>query len=103
MAGAAGVALGGGGHVFGAVVADFYGVAGLHREQRGVAADDGGEVFFAAEGSAGLGLDDAAFFGGEVEDEFEGVDEVVGALHGAADGDAVGLGEYSAMTPLFSM
>src|SRR5216683_1234061 len=59
-----------------------------------VAADDRGEVFLAAEGSAGLGLDDSAFFRGEVEDEREGVDEVVGALHGAADGyrlgDAVG-------------
>ncbi len=72
VAGAAGVALGGGGHVFGAVVADFYGVAGLHGEQCGVAADDGGEVFFAAEGSAGFGLDDAALFGGEVEDEVRG-------------------------------
>ena len=51
-------------------------------------ADDAGEVFFAAEGSAGFGLDDAALFGGEVEDEFEGVDEVVGALHGAGDGDS---------------
>ncbi len=68
VAGAGGVALGGGGHVFGAVVADFYGVAGLHGEESGVAADDGGEVFFAAEGSAGFDLDDAAFFGGEVED-----------------------------------
>src|SRR5260370_15022253 len=48
-------------------------------------ADDGGEVFLAAEGSAGLGLDDAAFFCGQVEDEFEGVDEVVGALHRALD------------------
>ena len=67
-AGAGGVALGGGGHVFGAVVDDLYGVAGLHREQRGVRADDGGEVFFAAEGSAGFFLDDAAFFFGEVED-----------------------------------
>ena len=84
VAGAAGMALGGGGHVFGAVVADLYGMAGLHREQRGVRADDGGEVFLAAEGSAGLGLDDAALFGGEVEDELERVDEVVGALHGAA-------------------
>ncbi len=50
---------------------------------------DGGEVFFAAEGSAGLGLDDAALFFGEVEDELEGVDEVVGALHCALDGDGV--------------
>ena len=68
VAGAGGVALGGGGHVFGAVVADFYGVAGLHGEERGVAADDGGEVLFAAEGAAGFYLDDAAFFGGKVED-----------------------------------
>ena len=88
MAGARWMALGGGGHVFGAVVAELDWMAGLHREQRGVAADDGGEVFLAAEGSAGLGLDDAALFGGEVEDELEGVDEVVGALHRAADGYA---------------
>ena len=88
VTGAAGMALGGGGHVFGAVVAELYRVAGLHGEQCGVAADDAGEVFLAAEGSAGFGLDDAALFGGEVEDEFEGVDEVEGALHGAADGYA---------------
>ena len=88
VAGAGGVALGGCGHVLGAVVADFYGVAGLHGEQGGVAADDGGEVFFAAEGSAGFGLDDAAFFGWKVEHEGEGVDEVEGALHGAADRDS---------------
>ncbi len=91
-AGAAGVALGGCGEVFGAVVADFDGVAGLHGEQGGVGCDDGGEVFFAAEGSTGLGLDDAALFGGQVEDELEGVDDVEGALHGAADGDTVGGG-----------
>ena len=54
-----------------------------------MAADDGGEVFLAAEGSAGFGLDDAALFFGEVEDELERVDEVVGALHGALDGDSV--------------
>ena len=70
-------------HVFGAVVAELDRVAGLHGEQGGVRADDGGEVFLAAEGSAGLGLDDAALFGGEVEDELERVDEVEGALHRA--------------------
>src|SRR5260370_6143367 len=69
-------------------------MAGLHGEESGVAADDGGEVLFAGEGSAGFGVDDAALFGGEVEDEFEGVDEVEGALHGAADGDAFGCGVF---------
>ena len=69
MARAGGMALGGGGHVFGAVVDDLDRVAGLHREQRGVRADDGGEVFLAAEGSAGFGLDDAALFFGQVEDQ----------------------------------
>ena len=87
MAGAAGVALGGGDEIFGAVVADFDGVAGLHREQGCVRANDGGEVLLAAEGPAGLGLDNAALFGGQIEDEFEGVDEVVGALHGAGDAE----------------
>src|ERR1700736_3680924 len=48
-------------------------------------ADDGGEVFLAAERSAGLGLDDAAFFRGKVEDELEGVDAGRGALHRALD------------------
>jgi hypothetical protein len=90
----AGMALGGGGHVFGAVVAELYGMAGLHGEECGVAADDAGEVLFAAEGSAGFGLDDAALFGGEVEDEREGVDEVEGALHRTADGDAFGRGVF---------
>ena len=85
MASSSGMALGGSGHVFGAVVADLDGMAGLHGEQRGVAANDGGEVFLAAEGSAGFGLDDAALFCGQIEDQFEGVDEIVGALHGAAD------------------
>ena len=62
-------------------------MAALHREQSGVRADDGGEVFFAAEGTAGFYLDDAAFVFWEIEDECERVDEVVGALHGAADAD----------------
>ena len=50
-----------------------------------MAADDGRKVLLAAEGSAGLGLDDSALLGREVEDQLEGVDEVEGALHGAAD------------------
>ena len=50
-------------------------------------ADDAGEVLLAAEGAAGLGLDDAALFLGQAEDQRERVDEVVGALHGAGDGD----------------
>ena len=77
----AGVALGGRGHIFGAVVAELDGVARLHCEEGGVAADDGGKVFLASEGSAGLGLDDAALLGGEIEDELEGVDQIEGALH----------------------
>ena len=60
-------------------------------------ADDAGEVLLAAEGPAGLGLDDAALFRGQAEDERERMDEVVGALHGAGDGDrlqgAVGCAE----------
>ncbi len=51
MTGAGWMALGGGGHVFGAVVAELDGMAGLHREQCGVAADYAREVLFAAEGS----------------------------------------------------
>src|SRR5580704_13916240 len=47
VAGSAWMALGGGGHVFGAVVAELYGMAGLHGEECGVAADDAGEVLFA--------------------------------------------------------
>src|SRR6266478_7237040 len=69
-------------------------MAGLHGEECGVAADDGGEVFLAAEGSAGFGLDDAALFGWEVEDQLEGVDEVEGTLHGAAYGYAFGRGVF---------
>ena len=53
-----------------------------------MAADDAGEVFLAAEGSASFGLDDSALFGGEVEDQFQRVDEVEGALHRAANGYA---------------
>ena len=83
MAGARGMALGGGGHVFRAVVADLDGMAGLHGEEGGVGTDDAGEVLLAAEGSAGLGLDDAALVGGEIEDELERVDQVEGALHGS--------------------
>ncbi len=57
-------------------------------------ADDGGEIFFAAEGSAGLGLDDLALVLGEGEDVLEGVDEVVGALHGALDLDLYDLAVF---------
>ena len=91
------MALGGGGHVFGAVVGDLDRVAALHCQQRGVRADDGREVFFAAEGSAGFNLDDAAFFFRQVEDKRERVDEIIRALHGAAHADgfdvAVGVAE----------
>ncbi len=48
-----------------------------------MAADDAGEVFLATEGTAGFGLDDSALFGGEVEDQLQGVDQVEGALHRA--------------------
>ncbi len=64
VTGSAGMALGGGGHVFGAVVADLDRMAGLHGEECGVAADHAREVFLASEGPAGFGLDDPALFGG---------------------------------------
>src|ERR1700733_12442930 len=84
--------LGSGGHVFGAVVAELHRMPGLHRKQRRVAADDGREVFLAAEGSAGLGLDNATLFSREIEYQRERVDEVERTLHRAADGYTFGRG-----------
>ena len=63
-------------------------MARLHREQRSVTTDDGGEVLFAAEGSAGFGLDDSAFLFGQIGHERQRMDEVVRALHGAANSNA---------------
>jgi hypothetical protein len=57
-----------------------------------VAADDGREVFLAAEGSAGLGLDNATLFSREIEYQRERMDEVERTLHRAADGYAFGRG-----------
>src|ERR1700722_9310727 len=88
------MALGGGCHVFGAVVTELDWMAGLHREQCRVASDYAGEVLLAAEGSAGFGLDDAALFGWEVEDQFECVDEVVRALQRASYCYTFGLGVF---------
>ncbi len=64
VAGARWMSLCSGDQVFGAIVADFDGVARLHREEGCMGADDAGKVFLAAKSSAGLGLDDAALFGG---------------------------------------
>src|SRR5216684_1839860 len=56
MTRAGGMAIGGGGHIFCAVIDDFYGLAGLPREQRGVASDHRRIFFFATEAAPGLGL-----------------------------------------------
>ncbi len=81
------MALGGGGHVFHAVVDNFYGFARLHREKRGVGGDHRGVFFFAAESAAGFYLDDADAIGGQVEKFQESFVNVVGALERTPDGE----------------
>src|SRR5271163_3799468 len=61
MSCSAGMALGCAGHVFAAVVADLDRSSGLHRQERGVRADDRREILLAPKGAASLSLDDPAF------------------------------------------
>ena len=91
MAGAGGMALGGGGEVFHAVVDDFDGPAGLEGKQAGVCGEDGGVILFAAECAAGFRLDDAHFLSRQGEDGSEGAVDVEGTLERAPDGEAVGV------------
>jgi len=62
--GAAGMALGGGGEVFHAVVDELDGAARLHGQEAGVGGDDGGVIFLAAECAAGFSLDNTDFLRG---------------------------------------
>ena len=86
-----GVALGGRGHVFGAVVDYFYGAAGFLREERGVRGDHRGIFFLAAESASGFRLDHAHPIFGQAEQRDQRLVDVVGALQRAPDGDAVGV------------
>jgi len=81
----AGVAFGGGFDVFIAVVDYFYGAFGFEGEEGAVEGEEGGIVFLAAEAAAGGGLDDAELIFGAAEGVGEGVEDIVGALHGAGD------------------
>ena len=89
MTGARRMALGGRGQIFHAVVDHLDRVAALHGQQSGVGGEGGRIVLFAAEGSAGLGLDDAHFPVGQVEDLDERLVHVVRTLQRAPHGDAV--------------
>ena len=88
VADAARMALGRGDHVFCAVIDDLDGMAGFIREQCGVAGDQTRVFLFAAERSAGLGLQDADLFVGKIEGNFKGSLDVERALHGPDNGDA---------------
>ena len=82
------MALGGGDHVFGAVVNHFYRLAGFPGQQRGVAGDHRRIFFLAAEAAAGFRLDDADFVGGQIEKRNQRLVNVIRALQRAPDGDA---------------
>ena len=84
----AGMALGRGGHVFCAVIDDLDGMAGFICEQCGMAGDQARVFLFAAERSAGLGLENADLFVGKIEGNFKGSVDVERALHGPDNGDA---------------
>ena len=90
MAGARRMTLGGGGHVFRAIVNYFYGFTGFPGEKSGVAGEHGGIFFLAAEAAAGFGLHDADALFGEAEKADERFVNVVGTLERAPNGDAIG-------------
>src|SRR5271170_8325449 len=89
MARAGWVALRCGGHVLGAVVYYFYGLAGLPREERRVGGDHRGVFFFAAKAAAGLRLHHANAVFREAKEDGESFVHIVGALERAPDGDAL--------------
>ena len=62
MANARGMTLGGRGEIFDAVVDHLDRMPAFHGEQSRMRCERGGVIFFAAEGAAGLSLDDANFF-----------------------------------------
>ncbi len=102
MADARGMALGGRGKIFDAVVDHLHRMAALHRQQGGMGRKHGRVIFFAAKRAAGLGLDDADFFRREIEDSEQRLVHVEGALQRSPNVTPFSA-LYSAMTPLFSM
>ena len=88
MAYARRVALGGRGQIFHAVVDHLHGMAALHGQQRRVAGERGGIIFFAAECAAGLSLDHSDFVFGQIEDRTQSLEDVVGTLQRAPNRDA---------------
>jgi hypothetical protein len=74
------VALGSGDHILGAVVNNFYRLAGFQREQSGVGSDHGWVFFFASESAAGFVLHHANSLGGLVENPHQRFVDVIGAL-----------------------
>ena len=74
MAHARGMALGGRGQIFHAVVDHLHRMAALHGQQSRVAGEHGRIILLAAEGAAGFGLDHAHFVFGQVEDREQRLD-----------------------------
>ena len=83
------MALGGGRHVFHAVIDNFHGFAGLHGEERGVSGDHGGIFFLAAKSAAGFHLNDTHAICREVAELHQGFVNVIGALERAPNGEAL--------------
>ncbi len=88
MANARRMALGGRGQIFHAVVDHLDRMAALHGQQRGMRRERRRIIFFAAEGAAGLGLDDADFVFRQIEDGEQRFVHVEGALQRTPDRDA---------------
>ena len=89
MARAGRMTLRGGGHIFESVINNFYGLAGFHREERGVGSDHRRILFLATERAAGFHLHDTDAIGGESKKFHEGFVDVVRALERAPDGEAM--------------
>ncbi len=83
------MALGGGHHVFGAVVNDLHWLARLPRQKRGMTGDHRRVLFLATESTAGSHLDHSDLVLRQPEELHQGLVDVVGTLHGAPDGHAL--------------
>ena len=83
------MALGGGGHVFHAVVNHFDGLPGFPGEERGVRGNHRGIFFLAAKRAAGFHLHDADAILGQAEKLHEGFVDVIRTLQRAPDGEAM--------------
>jgi hypothetical protein len=96
------MALGGCRHIFQTVVNNFHRPSRFHRQQRRMARNHRGIIFFAPESASGLGLHHTDLVGRQIAQCHERFVHVVGALQRTPHRDSV-LGSKAAITPLFSM